>query len=365
MNIVILGLAISSSQAGGHTTIYRNLLNELHKQGHQVLFLEREVPAYEVKGKLSESVFCETGAYKSLKDLERFTEQVRDADMVILGSRVSEGIKVAEWVLQTGQGIRAFYDLDTPLTLAKLAQKNCDYLSQELIPQFDLYLSITGGPNLEVLEKKYGAQKARPFYRTVDAALFYPEFREKIWDLGYLGRFSEDSQPQLNKLMLDAAQQWPDGRFVVAGTQYLTIVEWPSNTKYSQQLQEPDHRKFFNSLRFALQLTPPEMETAAYAPSPQLLEAAACGTPIISNHWDGLDDVFKINSEILVSTSSQDTLSFLREISKSERKLIGERARKKVLSHHIAACRVKQLMTYAEELMTLDGEHGELTYETA
>ena len=57
-------------------------------------------------------------------------------------------------------GLLAFYDIDTPVTLAALAPGSCDYLSAELIPGFDLYLSFTGGPMLQYIERRYGAPRS-------------------------------------------------------------------------------------------------------------------------------------------------------------------------------------------------------------
>ncbi|MCJ8164472.1 glycosyltransferase [Pontibacter sp. E15-1] len=363
MNIVILGLSNTSGRGDGHTALYQPLMRELSQKGHHILFLKRERPGYGVVDESLNTGFCETGHYYSLKDLQLFTEQVHEADMVILGSSVPEGVQVAEWVLRNARGVKAFYDLDTPVTLARLNSRACDYLNPDLIPQFDLYLSVMGGPALEVLERQYGSPMARALYRSVDATLFYPEFREKIWDLGYLADFTESHQPLVDKLMLEAASDWSKGRFVVAGAQYPPDMPWPTNTKYTQQLQTADHRKFYNSLRFALHITGPEALPGTYAPSASLLEAAACGTPIIANYWEGLEDVLAIDSEILVSRSSKETIQYLREISKSERKLIGERARKKILSRHTPARRAKELIGYAEEFLTLDGEPGAYNLE--
>ena len=97
-------------------------------------------------------------------------------------------------------------------------------------------------------------------------------------------------------------------------------------------------------------------------PSVRLFEAAACGTPIISDYWDGLESIFEIGTEILVAYNAKDTLQFLREICKSERKMIGERARKKVLANHTAAHRAKELIGYAEELMSLSGDQESFDY---
>ncbi|HEX8426915.1 CgeB family protein [Hymenobacter sp.] len=354
MNIVILGLSITSSWGNGHATTFRGLVRELTRRGHEVLFLERDKPWYANSRDLPNPDFCCTELYNSREDLSaRFTEPVREADMVIVGSYVPEGVAVGEWVVQTAQGIKAFYDIDTPVTLAKLERHDYEYLHPRLIPRYDLYLSFTGGPTLQRLEQQYGSPMARPFYCSFDPALYFPELQEMQWDLGYLGTYSDDRQPPLEALMLDAARQWPTGRFVVAGPQYPARVQWPANTQHIHHLPPAEHRAFYNRQRFTQNITRADMIQAGYSPSVRLFEAAACGTPIISDYWAGLDSVFDFDTEILVAHSADDTLRYLRELSEPERQALGARARQKVLTHHTAAHRAQELERYARELMTV------------
>jgi spore maturation protein CgeB len=354
MNIVILGLSITSSWGNGHATTFRGLVREMTRSGHQILFLERDVPWYASHRDLPNPDYCQTELYASLDDLKaRFTEPVREADMVIVGSYVPEGVPVGEWVVQTAQGIKAFYDIDTPVTLAKLERGDFEYLHPSLIPQYDLYLSFTGGPTLDVLEQKYGSPMARALYCSFDPALYFPEPQEAKWDLGYLGTYSDDRQPPLERLMLDAARGWREGCFVVAGPQYPASIQWPTNTEYISHLPPAEHRAFYNAQRFTQNITRADMIRAGYSPSVRLFEAAACGTPIISDYWDGLDSLFAFDSEILVAYSAADTLRYLREMSETERQAIGERARQKVLAQHTAAHRAHELTQYARALMTV------------
>src|SRR5690606_29762476 len=46
LDIVMLGLSITSSWGNGHATTYRALVRGLTQRGHRVLFLERDVPWY-------------------------------------------------------------------------------------------------------------------------------------------------------------------------------------------------------------------------------------------------------------------------------------------------------------------------------
>jgi spore maturation protein CgeB len=348
LRLVILGLSITSSWGNGHATTYRGLVRELVARGHDVLFLERDVPWYAAQRDLPQPPYGRTALYASLADLEaRFAAAVRAANLTIVGSYVPEGVAVGEWVLATARGATAFYDIDTPVTLAKLAGGDHEYLAPSLIPCYDLYLSFTGGPTLTSLEQEYGAAMARPLYCSVDPALYYPEPCPPRWDLGYLGTYSDDRQPPLDRLLLEPARRWPEGRFVVAGPQYPDGIAWPPNVQRIEHLPPAAHRGFYAAQRFTLNVTRAAMVAAGYSPSVRLFEAAACGTPIISDPWPGLDELFALGSEILIAASPEDTLRYLRDTPEAERQAIGARARARVLAAHTSAHRAAELEGYA------------------
>ncbi len=348
LNITILGLSITSSWGNGHATTYRGLVRELCRRGHEVTFLERDVPWYAANRDLPEPPFGQTALYENVIDLQdRFTSTVREADLVIVGSYVPEGVAVGEWVIHTAQGITAFYDIDTPVTLAKLEQGDTEYLTPELIAQYQLYLSFTGGPILRKIKQQYGSPRVRPLYCSVDSTLYYPTESEAEWDLGYMGTYSSDRQPVLNCLLLEPARQWATGRMVVAGPQYPEDVPWPANVERIEHLPPAEHCRFYNAQRFTLNITRADMVKAGYSPSVRLFEAAACGTPIISDYWTGLGTFFELGSELLVARTPEGVLQHLQELSESERLAIGDRARRRVLTSHTAAHRAAELEQYA------------------
>lgn len=350
--IVILGLSITSSWGNGHATTYRGLVRELDRRGHDVLFLERDVPWYSANRDLPTPPYGRTELYASLADLdERFRDVVRTADAVIVGSYVPEGIAVGEWVLESAGKATAFYDIDTPVTLAKLERGDTEYLAPELIPRYGAYFSFTGGPTLQRLEREFGSPMARPLYCSFDPGLYYPEPAETRWDLGYMGTYSDDRQPPLERLMLEPARLWDRGRFVVAGPQYPATIAWPGNVQRIEHLPPTEHRRFYNQQRFTLNITRADMIRAGYSPSVRLFEAAACGIPIISDCWEGLDQFFEPGREILLARSAQDTLRCLRELPEPERCAVGARARERVLATHTAAHRAAELEGYLGELL--------------
>jgi spore maturation protein CgeB len=344
MRIVILGLSITSSWGNGHATTYRGLVRELAQRGHDVLFLERDVPWYADNRDLAKPGYCRLGLYRSLSDLRRrYEAAVREADAVIVGSYVPQGVEVGEWVTRAARGRTAFYDIDTPVTLAKLEAEDNEYLSPQLIPAFDLYLSFSGGPTLELIERRYGSPKAVALYCSFDPSLYFPERCRPKWDLGYMGTYSDDRQPTLTKLLTQPAEGLPDRKFVVAGPQYPREIAWPRNVERIDHLPPASHRGFYNRQRFTLNVTRADMIRAGFSPSVRLFEAAACAVPIVSDYWDGLESFFELDREILVARNGGDVRRILIEMTESERRQIGEAARKRVLAQHTATHRAEEL----------------------
>jgi spore maturation protein CgeB len=355
MNIVIFGLSITSSWGNGHATTYRALVRELARRGHDILFLEREQPWYARHRDLARSPHCRIALYGSLREARaRFAEAVGEADAVIVGSYAPEGNRLGEWITTSARGTTAFYDIDTPVTLAALARNDCDYLSRELVGAYDLYLSFTGGPVLRRLEQEFGARRAAPLYCSVDPALYFPETRARRWALGYLGTFAEDRQRTLERLLIEVARTRQSDEFVVAGPQYPPDISWPSNVERIEHLPPRAHRAFYAAQRFTLNVTRSAMIEVGHSPSVRLFEAAACGVPIISDRWAGIDTFFEPGREILLADSARDVLEITTGLSSVEAADIGLRARERVLSGHTAwhrAGELERLLTASDQLV--------------
>src|SRR3954468_16814351 len=293
MNIVILGLSITSSWGNGHATTYRALVRALFERGHRILFLERDVPWYAENRDLPEPPYCETRLYERLDQLQAdHGPAIRSADLVIVGSYVPEGRQVSEFVLAQARGSTAFYDIDTPVTLAALEQDRVEYIERRQVREFALYLSFTGGPTVSRRATQFGAKRARPLYCSVDPALHFPDRSVGRWDLGYLGTYSADRQPAVCERLLTPAALWREGRFVLAGPQYPATMIVTPNVERIEHLPPSEHRAFYTRQRFTLNVTRRDMIVAGYSPSVRLFEAAACGTPIISDRWPGLETFF-------------------------------------------------------------------------
>ena len=352
LNIVIIGLSVTSSWGNGHATTYRALIQALAQRGHQITFLERSTPWYRQHRDLDEPSGWSLKLYNSLQDIPRhFGNLIKTADLVVVGSYVPDGIAVIDWITSHTEGITAFYDIDTPVTLASL-EKGLDYIAAPLIPRFDIYLSFSGGPVPAMIEDGYGSPMARALYCSADLSLYRPQRAATKWSLGYLGTYSEDRQPQLLELLLAPAEQLSSERFVVAGSKYPDGFGWPDNLDRIEHIPPDEHAPFYSAQRFTLNITRADMRSLGFSPSVRLFEAAACGAPIISDRWPGIETVFAPTSEILIADSACEVVEILSGMSDEQRLGIAERARQRVLRDHAPEQRARQLESYYAEALS-------------
>jgi spore maturation protein CgeB len=343
MNIVILGLSITSSWGNGHATGFRGLVRELSRRGDEVLFLERDVPWYAQHRDLPDPPWGQTRLYGSLEELDTHRGAVRKADLVVVGSFVPEGVQAAGWVLEHAGGASAFYDIDTPVTIGKLRAGEREYLAAEAIPRFDLYLSFTGGPALDILAGEFGARRPVFFPCFVDPDAYAPSDAERVWSVNYLGTYAVARQPALEEMLFTVARRRPRERFSVAGPMYPHSTDWPENVEHIEHLPPAEHPGYYASTRLTLNLTRPEMKELGHSPSVRLFEAAACGAAIVSDRWAGLEEVLEPGDEILLADSADEVEAHLEALDEPARAALAAAARQRVLRDHTAARRAEQL----------------------
>jgi spore maturation protein CgeB len=180
----------------------------------------------------------------------------------------------------------------------------------------------------------------------VDPLRYAPLDVPTRFELGYLGTYSPDRQATLDVLLLQPATFLRERRFAVAGAQYPATLAWPENIEHVEHIGPRHHRRFYNQQRYTLNLTRADMIEAGWSPSVRLFEAAACGTPIISDDWPGLDSLFVRDREILIARDRRDVLRWLRELPEDCRREIGAAGRRRVLAEHTADHRVEALERY-------------------
>jgi len=271
------------------------------------------------------------------------------SDVVIVGSYCPEGARIGEEVLGLHGPLHVFYDLDTPVTLENLQGRGVEYLAAGQIPDYDLYLSFTGGEILRELETAWGARRARPLYGCVDPVVYarVPPRPEYQCRLSYMGTHSADRRHKLEQLFLEPARQLPKERFLLAGSLYPREWSWPPNVARFDHVAPSGHPALYSSSRATLNITRDGMARAGYCPSGRFFEAAACGTPILSDWWEGLDEFFG-PEEIAVVRNETDVLAVL-SWDDAELARMAARARQRTLDEHTGEDRARQLILHLEE----------------
>lgn len=365
MKITILGLTLSSSWGNGHATPYRALIRALDHLGHQVHFFEKDVPYYRSRRDFDSCDYCELTLYSDWTDVrDRALSAAADSDVVMTASFLPEGRRINDEVLELGRPLRVFYDLDTPVTLAKLRQGEVEYLDAGQIPEFDLVLSFTGGNALAELEGHYRAPLVRTLYGCVDPDVYhrvaaFPDFQ---CDVSYMGTYSADRQAKLDRLLLEPSRRHPEKTFLLAGSLYPWNWQWPENVRRMEHVAPADHSRFYSSSRITLNITRGEMAANGWCPSGRFFEAAACGTPLITDAWEGLDSFFDLRNELRVVSGVADVEDALNAPD-AELQSMAARARQRTLDEHTGTVRARQLLQYFQEARS--GAHASMKKEVA
>ncbi len=352
MNISIFGLTISSSWGNGHATPYRAIVRALAAMGHRVTFFERDLPYYAAHRDLTACDFCDIVLYDSWADVRDVAlRAASESEIVVTASYCPEGARVNDEILGLNGPIKVYYDLDAPVTLARLRSRApVEYLNPEQLPEFDLVLSWTGGQALEELASQWGARMARPLFGCVDPDVYRrePSRREFECVLSYMGTYAPDRQEKLDALFLEPSRRKKDLRFLLAGSLYPWNWQWGENVTKLEHVAPSEHPALYSSSRCTLNITRADMASSGYCPSGRFFEAAACATPIISDWFDGLDYFFTPGEEIVVAQSADDVLQAIDSDEQTLRKMAG-RARDRTLEEHSGACRARQFLSFCEQ----------------
>jgi spore maturation protein CgeB len=345
MKIVVFGLSITSSWGNGHATLWRGLCRGLRGHGHEVVFFERDVPYYAAHRDFTESEDVDVVLYSCWPEIApRAEAELSYADVGIVTSYCPDSLP-ATGLLAGSTAFRVFYDLDTPVSLARLkAGKPVEYFGPNGLRDFDLVLSFTGGPALKQLRTMLNARRVAPLYGSVDPAVHCSTGSNPDYecDLSYLGTYAADRQNRLDEMFLEPAKKLSNRSFLLGGSQYPADLPQLANLRRLNHVSPHEHSAFYSSSRATLNITRRDMAESGFCPSGRLFEAAACGTPILTDWWEGLDEFFTPGKEILVARSGAEAMEIF-SLSDNDLNKIGTAARQRTLIEHTSAVRAAQL----------------------
>ena len=348
VRLIVFGLSVSSSWGNGHATLWRGLIAALTAAGHRVTFFERDVPYYAENRDLTELGDGATLVlYRDWADVAAEAGRaLGEADAAIVTSFCPDALAAAAMIGDSRVALRCFYDLDTPVTLERLtANEDVSYIGPRGLADYDLVLSYTGGAALDSLRHRLGARRAAALYGWVDPGVYRPApvAQHYVADLSYLGTYAPDRQDALLRMFVAAARARPDRRFVIGGAQYPKEFPWAPNIFFVRHLPPGEHPAFYASSRLTLNVTRAAMAAMGWCPSGRLFEAAACGTPILSDIWPGLETFFEPGREILIAATTEDALAAIDTAPETLAQMAAH-ARARVLAEHTAAHRAQTLI---------------------
>lgn len=360
MKLVIFGLTISSSWGNGHATLWRGLCRAMAARGHTLVFFERDVPYYATHRDFLEWRDGELCLFSSWDDVAPLAARhLASADVGMVTSYCPDATAATDLVLESGARLKTFYDLDTAVTLEALeAGQEVNYIGPRGLADFDLVLSYTGGRALDELRHRLGARRVATLYGSVD-----PDVHRRVTpvdhfrsDLSYVGTYADDRRVALETLLIEPARRLPQRRFVLAGAQYPDAFPGADNISFVRQLEPAQHPALFSSSRLTLNITRRALKEIGYCPPGRLFEAAACGAPILSDYWEGLDLFFEPGAEILVARDSDEATAAI-DLPYAAVQEIARRARERVLDEHTAVHRARQLETLLESAQAITSGH--------
>jgi spore maturation protein CgeB len=241
--------------------------------------------------------------------------------------------------------MRVFYDLDTPVTLDRIRKgQRVEYIGERGLQDFDLVLSYTGGPALAELQRVLGAKRVAPLYGSVNPRVHHPAAPSSSYraHASYLGTYASDRQAALETLLIQPARRLPQTTFLIGGSLYPADFPWTPNIRFVRHVPPPRHPAFYCSSKLTVNVTRGAMASMGYCPSGRIFEAAACGVPILSDWWGGLDRFYEPGIEIIVAHTTEHAVEAL-SLSDAELKRVAQAARERTLACHTARSRAIEL----------------------
>jgi spore maturation protein CgeB len=353
MKLVVFGLTVSSSWENGHAALWRGLINALERRGHDVVFFERDTPHYAQNRDLTDLGEADLVLYSDWADVRvKAMAHLLDADAAMVTSYCPDAQAACNLVREHAH-VSVFYDLDTPATLARLAQgEMVDYVPSDGLRDFDLVLSCTGGEALTQLEQRLGARRALPFYGHVDPDAYRPAPIDARYacDLSYLSAYAADRQAGVQTLFVEPARRRQDKTFMLGGLGYPQNLGWTDNIRVTPQPPPADRPAVYSSSRLTLNLARRDVTASGWCPSARLFEAAACGAAILSDPWSGLDHFFTPGREILTASTVEEAVAAI-DMAPDALRAIGRAARERVLDEHTSDHRAGELLAMLADLV--------------
>ena len=348
LKIAFFGSSLVSAYWNGAATYYRGIVRALHERGHHVTFFEPDAFERQQHRDLPDPDWAEVVVYEPTEEaVQRSLEQARGADLVVKASGVGvfdELLEARVLELQTPGTLVAFWDVDAPATLDRLAA-NPDDPFHPLVSRYDLVLTYGGGEPVVNAYEARGARRCVPIYNALDPSTHHPVPPNPNFTgaLGFLGNRLPDREARVEAFFLEAAAALPEERFLLGGSGW-GDKRMPDNVRYLGHVYTSDHNALNCTPKAVLNISRESMARYGFSPATRVFEAAGAGACLITDAWEGIELFLEPNREVLVAHSGVEVAAHLQRLALAEARLIGERARARMLAEHTYAHRAETLL---------------------
>lgn len=346
MNVFVFGSSLTSSYWNGAATYYRGIYKSLSRLGYRITFAEPEIYDRQKHRDLADCSFAEVRVYKTPDDIPPLLKDARHRDVVIKHSGVGAEDELLERELltcRTRSNRVLFWDVDAPATLARVEASPADAL-RGLIPRYDAIFTYGGGPPVVNAYRRLGARGCIPIYNGLDPETHYPVAPDPRFtsDLAFVGHRLPDRESRVESLFLAAATLAPEMSFVLGGEGWAN-KKLPSNVRWLGHVPTEMHNVVNSSARMVLNINRDSMASVGFSPPTRVFEAAGAGACLITDHWQGIEQFFALESEILTARSAQDVVNHLRRLEPPQSAKIGFAMQCRALRQHTYDLRAREV----------------------
>jgi spore maturation protein CgeB len=354
-NISLFGSSVVSAFWNGAATYYRGMLTALHARGHQLTFYEPDAYGRQQHRDIINPIWADVIVYSSNEenDLFQALDRAQHSDLIIKCSGVGVFDDLLEHEisrLSSETRYVAFWDVDAAATLERIHINESDSF-RPLIPAFDLILTYGGGDRVVEGYRALGARRCIPIYNALDSSTHYPVVADPRFtaDLTFIGNRLPDREARVHEFFLNPAKMCSSNTFVLGGNGW-GDHSLPSNVKYCGHIYTKDHNVINSSARAVLNINRESMTAYGYSPPTRVFEAAGAAACIITDAWKGIDMFLEPEREVLIAQNGREVLEHLEGLTIARARLIGEAARRRILSEHTYQHRAQQLEAILDSL---------------
>ena len=192
--------------------------------------------------------------------------------------------------------------------------------------------------------RRFGADDCVPIYNALDPATHHPVAPDPRFeaDLAFLGNRLPDREARVGSFFLAAAAALPGKRLLLGGSGW-DDKPMPANVRYLGHVYTADHNAFNRTPLAVLNVSRDSMARYGFSPATRVFEAAGAAACLITDAWEGLEQFFAPEKEVLVAHNGDEVAQHVRTLDASHAREIGQAAYRRVLSEHTYAHRAAQL----------------------